>query len=99
MYRVRLREDYRWPTATINGREFTKIPIELQETDVTEEIRNSPLLVVEEVDSEVVEATEAAQVLAEQEGLLLGGVTGTGTGGRVTKKDVERVLRMEEMDG
>lgn len=81
MYRVRLREDYRWPTAIVNGREFTKIPIELQEVDMTEEIHNSPLLVVEEIDNEVVEATEAAQVLAEQEGLLLGEVAGTGTGG------------------
>lgn len=97
-YRVRLKEDWRWPTAQVQGREFTKESMELQEVEVTEEIRNSPLLVVEEVMrsedpiSEGVQATDAAIRLAEEAGIPLGSVVGTGAGGRVTKRDVEAVL-------
>jgi len=113
-YRVWLDPEYRWATAQVNAREFTKTPVVLQEVELTEEIANSPLLVVEEIDadlrtedgseegdadfrtedglSEGVEATEAARALAAEMGLPLGAVVGSGAGGRVTKKDVERAV-------
>ena len=105
-YRVQLDPEYRWPTAQVNAREFTKTPVVLQEVELTEEIRNSPLLVVEEVDadlgtedgseedpiSEGVDATEGARALAAEMGLPLGAIVGSGAGGRVTKKDVERAV-------
>jgi len=98
-YRVQLDPEYRWATAQVNSREFTKTPVVLQEVELTEEIANSPLLVVEEIDadlrtedglSEGVDATDGARALAEQMGLPLGAIVGSGAGGRVTKKDVER---------
>ena len=156
-YRVWLDPEYRWATAQVNAREFTKTPVVLQEVELTEEIRNSPLLVVEEVDadlgtedgseedpisegvdategaralaaeirnspllvveevetdlrtedgseegdadlwtedglSEGVDATDGARALAAEMGLPLGAIVGSGTGGRVTKRDVERAL-------
>ncbi len=50
------------------------------------DVETSPL---EESESE---ATPAAARLAEQEGVDLGGVEGTGTGGKVTKADVQKVV-------
>jgi len=114
-YRVRLApKKWRWPTAQVAGREFTREPMELQEVELTEEIRNSPLLVVEELPqvvveaipvaaggdvdasedalSEGVDATDGARALAEEMGVPLGAVVGSGAGGRVTKRDVERAM-------
>ena len=93
-YRVRLRENWRWGTVQVAGREFTKAGVELQEAELTEEIRNSPLLEITRISGQdgSEEATEAARALADQEGLLLGGVVGTGAGGRILKRDVEAVL-------
>ena len=112
-YRVWLDPEYRWATAQVNAREFTKTPVVLQEVELTEEIRNSPLLVVEEVDadlgtedgseedpiSEGVDATEGARALAAEMGLPLGAIVGSGAGGRVTKKDVEAVTRLSGQGG
>lgn len=42
------------------------------------------------------DATDAAAALADQEGIDLAGVTGTGSGGRITKGDVEAFLHGEE---
>ena len=114
-YRVRLDpKKWRWPAAQVAGREFTREPVELQEVELTEEIRNSPLLVVEELPqvvvkaipvaaggdvdasedalSEGVDATDGARALAEEMGVPLGAVVGSGAGGRVTKRDVERAM-------
>ena len=98
-YRVRLDPEYRWATVQVNAREFTKSPVVLQEAELTEEIANSPLLVVEEMeDADLrtedgsVDATDGARALAEEMGVELGSLVGTGAGGRVTKKDVEAEL-------
>lgn len=42
-----------------------------------------------------IDATDAARALAEEHGLELGAVSGTGTAGRVTKGDVENALPVE----
>jgi len=98
-YRVQLNpEKWRWPTAQVAGRESAREPVVLQEVELTDEIRNSPLLIVEEFGmdedpiSEGVDATDGARALAEAEGVPLGAVVGSGAGGRVTKKDVERAM-------
>ena len=40
-----------------------------------------------------VDVTEAARKLAEEHGIDLGGITGSGAGGRILKGDVERAIR------
>jgi len=50
MYRVCVNSDYRWAMATVGGRHFTKhAAVEIQESDMTEEIRQSPILDVVEI--------------------------------------------------
>jgi hypothetical protein len=47
VYKVRVTESYRWTVATVGGRHFTKIvPVEIQDVDMTDEIRTSPILEV-----------------------------------------------------
>ncbi len=43
-----------------------------------------------------VDATEGARKLAESEGIDLAGISGTGSGGRITANDVRRHLRSAE---
>ena len=47
MYRIRVKDDWRWPTARVSGREFTKRGSEFADESVNDEIRNSSLLIVE----------------------------------------------------
>jgi len=105
---VRLKEDWRWGAAQVAGREFTKAGVELPEAELSEEIRESPLLEItriagqdgsEDPISEGVQATDAAIRLAEVWEIPLGSIVGTGAGGRVTKRDVERALGEEAGDG
>jgi hypothetical protein len=52
-YRITVKPDYRWANVRVSGRNFSKASIEdLNETEVNEEILNSPLLVVEKVEPE-----------------------------------------------
>jgi pyruvate dehydrogenase E2 component (dihydrolipoamide acetyltransferase) len=52
-YRVRVREDWRWDRAQVAGREFTKAGEVLAEGHVNEEMRQSPLLEIEEIAPDV----------------------------------------------
>ncbi len=48
IYKVTVDPGYRWSVVTVAGRHFSKRTVtEIQEGDMTEEIRNSPLLKVE----------------------------------------------------
>jgi len=50
MYEVLVSEKYRWDTARVAGRIFSKRGVEyIHEHEMTDEIRNSPLLSVVEV--------------------------------------------------
>jgi hypothetical protein len=51
MFLVRVKPDFRWAEAYVGGRCFTKQPVGVQEGNLTEEMRNSPLLEVVETVS------------------------------------------------
>jgi pyruvate/2-oxoglutarate dehydrogenase complex dihydrolipoamide acyltransferase (E2) component len=95
-YVVRVREDHRWTRVRVSGREFTKSGEVMAEGHINEEMRNSPLLTIEEVDApepEAVDATSAARELAEEHGIdLTALVPGSGEEGRVLVGDVEEAL-------
>jgi pyruvate/2-oxoglutarate dehydrogenase complex dihydrolipoamide acyltransferase (E2) component len=94
-YDVCVRDDYRYNHARVGGREFNKAQAtRLAEHEMTPEIRRSPLLEVQEVTpvgERVVDATNAARVLAAELGVDLASIEGTGEEGRIIKADVERV--------
>jgi len=49
-YRITVKPDCRWNNVRVAGRDFSKSGVEtLNEAEVTDEILNSPLLVVDEV--------------------------------------------------
>jgi hypothetical protein len=56
MFRVRVRDDCRWPVAVVDGVQFTRSPREMAE--VSDEIRRSPLLDVEEIEEEEADDTD-----------------------------------------
>lgn len=43
-YLVRVKGDYRWNNVRVAGRQFGKAPTPLHESELTDEIRNSPIL-------------------------------------------------------
>jgi len=94
-YDVCVRDDYRYNHARVGGREFNKAQAtRLAEHEMTPEIRRSPLLEVREVTpagEHVVDATNAARLLAAELGVDLAGIEGTGEEGRIIKADVEAV--------
>jgi len=49
LYTVRVKPDYRWPTARVAGRQFSKAPEIMNEAYVNDEIRASELLEVKAV--------------------------------------------------
>ena len=53
----------------------------------------------EELEAEETDATDAAKELADEKGVDLGEVVGTGAEGRVTKADVEAALEDDEVEG
>jgi len=57
---------------------------------------SAPQTTKEKTDGEEVDATAGAQELAEQEGVDLSEVEGSGEGGRITKADVEQYLSDQE---
>jgi len=96
MYEVRVREDFRYNHARVAGREFNKGQVEyLSEQQMTAEIRESPLLDMSEVPASAqalgeVDATNAARTLAQELGVDLASVDGSGEEGRILKADVAR---------
>lgn len=101
MYRIKVKAGYRWSQARVAGRAFSKFEVvELHEVDMSEEIHNSPLLEVEEVRIvALVEATAPAQALANDLGVDVQEVTGTGEDGRVLVRDVrDYVAAVEAQD-
>lgn len=68
-YRVKVKDDWRWGGARVSGRNFAKSGhVEVSETEMMQEILDSPLLVVEEVEPEVEPEVEAVvEVEAEAE--------------------------------
>ena len=94
-YNVRVREDYRWRKARVSGREFTKDVEVLSEQFINDEMRASPLLVIEPLNPEPVQvdATDAARELAEENGIELWAlVPGSGEEGRLLVSDVREVI-------
>jgi pyruvate/2-oxoglutarate dehydrogenase complex dihydrolipoamide acyltransferase (E2) component len=96
MYDVRVKQDHRWPTVRVSGREFSKAGEVLGESHLNDEIRSSPLLEIEEIvqdqPSDVVDATNAARDLAAEHDIDLAAVDGSGEEGRVLKADVQAVI-------
>jgi pyruvate/2-oxoglutarate dehydrogenase complex dihydrolipoamide acyltransferase (E2) component len=95
-YNVKVREDHRWARVRVAGREFTKSGAVMAEGHINEEMRNSTLLTIEEMDApepEAVDATNAARELAEEHDVVLAAlVPGSGEEGRVLVGDVEEAL-------
>jgi hypothetical protein len=53
IFHVTVHPDNRWNMVTVDGRHFSKTTVaEIQEGDLTDEIRNSPLLQVTEAEGE-----------------------------------------------
>jgi hypothetical protein len=50
IYRIAVKSDYRWNRVRVSGREFCKEPVELAENIINDEILNSPLLDVTEIE-------------------------------------------------
>lgn len=91
-YEVTVRPGYRYPTAQVSGKIFSKrSAVSVSKSSINDEILYSELLDVVEVDKESTEinATSAAIELAKNEGVDLSQVVGTGNDGRITKADVE----------
>ena len=86
-YNVRVREDYRWGKARVSGREFHKGGEVMAEGHINDEMRASPLLVIEPMEQEA-DATDAASELASEYGLDLAAVEGSGHEGRILVSDV-----------
>lgn len=93
-YDVVVRDEYRYAHVRVGGREFNKgEATRLAEHEMTQEIRQSALLEVREVTpagERVVDATNAARVLAAELGVDLASIVGTGEEGKIVKSDVER---------
>ena len=103
-YAVTVKEDYRWSTANVGGRPFSKLgETELTVDDMTDEILNSPILAVVEVEepeaAAEIDATDAARLMAEENGVALADVDGTGEDGRIVVKDVELFIRARDGGG
>ena len=103
VYKVTVKDDYRWPTAQVNARVFSKRqPVEIGEAAMTAEILNSELLDIEtiEVEPEPVEdepnITAGASKLAQEAGLDASIITGTGKDGRITQADVEAAIEAKQ---
>lgn len=59
---VRVVPDCRWDRVQVGGREFTRFEaVRLGEAELTDEIRNSPLLLVEQVGEPVPPADQPAR--------------------------------------
>jgi pyruvate/2-oxoglutarate dehydrogenase complex dihydrolipoamide acyltransferase (E2) component len=94
MYYVKVKEDYRWRTAQVAGREFTKDETPVPDEAMVDEVLRSPILTVRQ---ETINATPAAVALAEAMEIDLKMVEGSGADGRVLKADVlQMVVKMEE---
>lgn len=93
LMRVAVDPEHRWNRVRVSGREFTKGGEVMAEGHLDEEMRTSPLLVIEPVEAtDGVDATAAAVELAEEEGVDLRQVVGTGVGGRILVADVAESL-------
>jgi len=64
---VAVRENWRWPTARVGGREFSKVGEEMAEGALTEEMRESPLLVLEESPKPKSQSPKAKKGQGEEE--------------------------------
>jgi len=63
LYRVCVKPDYRWPTARVSGRQFSKTPEVMNEAYVNDEMRTSPLLEVKlVVEPDVAAEPETGEV-------------------------------------
>ena len=71
-------------------------PPEIEETHATP-AEAAPIIDKAETHSEKVHATPVAQRLAETEGIQLSTVKGSGSGGKITRKDIELHLGSETM--
>ena len=95
-YNVRVREDYRWGKARVSGREFHKSGEVLSEQLINDEMQASPLLEIEPIEAEEelaeIDATGAAQELAEEEGVDLADIEGSGLDGRILVSDVRDAI-------
>lgn len=49
-YSVKVKPDSRWQSVRVAAREFTKAGVTLQESELNDEIKNSPLLDITPVD-------------------------------------------------
>lgn len=98
-YEVKVRPEYRWSIVQVGGKIFSKVTATpVSQAAMTDEIMHSALLEVlekdigEPIEDGEIDATIAAVELAEIEGVNLANVTGSGSGGRITKSDVEVYL-------
>lgn len=103
VYQIKVNSDYRWNDAQVAGRIFSKrTTVTLTQDQITDEILRSDILditVVDDAESEAISAetneinaTAGAKTLAQEFGIDLANVTGSGVDGRITKADVEAVI-------
>lgn len=68
-YRITVKSDYRWANVRVSGRSFSKSSVEeLPESEVNDEILNSPLLTVEVIESEPEKPRRARKAKEEGDG-------------------------------
>lgn len=89
LYEVWVKRDARWSTARVAGRAFEKRAAQFVDSEDAhfDEICASPLLEVREVGA-LAQVTDAARELAEERGVDLAGVRGTGRDGKILVRDV-----------
>lgn len=99
-----VQKDFRFPTVySCAGREFVKYEYRQVPAGFEEEAKANPYLTTKEVaeeerveivltNVEEVDATDSAIALANEKGVDLAEVKGSGVGGRILKSDVETVL-------